>query len=135
VADLSSFRVVATISDVHASRVAAGMPARVKIDDATTVSGTIASVDPRIENGAVRFWVDLDAASHPKLRNNLRVYVYAVTGARTNVLQLRRAHWEMQTTTASSSSAAIPPSAPRCASGCGAKRTWRWWMACGKAMK
>jgi HlyD family secretion protein len=90
VADLSSFRVVASISDVHVSRLAAGMPARVKIDDTTTVGGTIVSVDPRIENGAARFWVDLDAASHPKLRNNLRVDVYAVTGARTNVLQLRR---------------------------------------------
>ena len=90
VADLSSFRVVATISDVHASRLAAGMPARVKLDDATTVGGTISSIDPRIENGTVRFWVDLDAASHPKLRNNLRVDVYAVTGARGNVLQVRR---------------------------------------------
>jgi len=90
VADLSSFRVVANISDVHASRLAAGMAARVRLDDATLIDGTIASVDPRIENGTVRFWVDLDAASHPKLRNNLRVDVYAVTGAKSNVLQVRR---------------------------------------------
>jgi HlyD family secretion protein len=90
VADLSSFRVVATISDVHASQLAAGMRARVKIDDASSVDGTISSVDPRIENGAVRFWVDLDQAAHPKLRNNLRVDVYAVTGQRSGVLQLRR---------------------------------------------
>ena len=90
VADLSSFRVMASISDVHASKLAAGMPARVKVDDATTVGGTISSVDPRIDNGAVRFWVDLDQASHPKLRNNLRVDVYAVTGMRNNVLQVRR---------------------------------------------
>jgi HlyD family secretion protein len=90
VADLSSFRVVASISDVHASQLAAGMRARVKIDDASSVDGTIASVDPRIENGAVRFWVDLDQAAHPKLRNNLRVDVYAVTGQRNGVLQLRR---------------------------------------------
>ena len=90
VADLSSFRVVATISDVHASQLAAGMRARVKIDEASSVDGTISSVDPRIENGAVRFWVDLDQAAHPKLRNNLRVDVYAVTGQRSGVLQLRR---------------------------------------------
>ena len=90
VADLSSFRVVATISDVHASRLSAGMPARVKVDDATTITGTVSSVDPRIENGVVRFWVELDAAGHPKLRNNLRVDVYAVTGGKTNVLQVRR---------------------------------------------
>jgi HlyD family secretion protein len=66
------------------------MPARVKLDDATLLDGTITSVDPRIENGVVRFWVDLDAASHPKLRNNLRVDVFAVTGARNNVLRVRR---------------------------------------------
>jgi HlyD family secretion protein len=92
VADLSSFRVMATISDVHASKLAAGQPARVKIDDATTIGGTISSVDPRIENGVVRFWVELDEASHPKLRNNLRVDVYALTGARSNVLQIRRGY-------------------------------------------
>ncbi|MEK6374248.1 MAG: HlyD family efflux transporter periplasmic adaptor subunit [Acidobacteriota bacterium] len=90
VADLSSFRVVASISDVHASKLAAGMPAHVKIDDATTVDGIIATIDPRIENGAVRFWIDLEAASNPRLRNNLRVDVYAVTGVRNNVLQVRR---------------------------------------------
>jgi HlyD family secretion protein len=90
VADLSSFRVVASISDVHASRLSVGMAARVKVDDATTITGTVSSVDPRIENGAVRFWVDLDVAGHPKLRNNLRVDVYAVTGGKTNVLQVRR---------------------------------------------
>jgi HlyD family secretion protein len=90
VADLSSFRVVAVISDVHASRLSAGMPARVKVDDATTLTGTISSVDPRIENGAVRFWIDLDAAGHPKLRNNLRVDVFAVTGGKSNVLQVKR---------------------------------------------
>jgi HlyD family secretion protein len=94
VADLSSFHVMATISDVHASRLAAGMEAHVKVDDATTINGTISSVDPRIENGAVRFWVELDrssnGASHPKLRNNLRVDVFAVTGGKSNVLQVRR---------------------------------------------
>lgn len=90
VADLSSFRVVGTISDVHSSKLAAGMPAHVKIDEATTIDGTITTVDPRIEDGAVRFWVDLETASNPKLRNNLRVDVYAVTSVRSNVLQVRR---------------------------------------------
>ena len=90
VADLSSFRVVATIADAHAARLAAGMQARVKLDDATVLDGAITSVDPRIENGVVRFWVDLDAASNPKLRNNLRVDVYAVTATRRNVLRVRR---------------------------------------------
>ncbi len=90
VADLSSYRINATISDAHASTIAAGMPARVRIDANTAIEGSIASVDPRIENGVVKFIVALDRRDHPKLRNNLRVDVLVVVGHRAGVLQVRR---------------------------------------------
>jgi len=90
VADLSAYRVVATISDVHASKLAAGMRAHVKLDETTTIDGTISSIDPRIENGVARFYVTLDQRAHPRLRNNLRVDVLPVLGSRGNVLRLRR---------------------------------------------
>src|SRR5262249_34914348 len=64
--------------------------ARVRVDDATALTGTVSSVDPRIENGVMRFWVDLDASGHPKLRNNLRVDVYAVTGGEADVPPSKR---------------------------------------------
>lgn len=89
IADLSAYRVVATISDVHASRVTAGMRTNVKIDD-TVVPGTVESVDPRIESGVMRFYVTLDQPAHPRLRNNLRVEVAVVTGTRTSTLAVRR---------------------------------------------
>lgn len=89
IADLSAYRVEASISDVHAARLAAGMRARVTIDDAR-IGGTIESVDPRIVNGVVKFYVTLDEPAHPRLRNNLRVDVHVVTGARANVLRVRR---------------------------------------------
>lgn len=89
VADLSAYRVVATISDVHASRIHAGMRAHVKIDE-ESLGGTIESVDPRIESGVVRFYVTLDHPSHPRLRNNLRADVAVVTGTRSNALVVRR---------------------------------------------
>jgi HlyD family secretion protein len=38
----------------------------------------------------MRFYVTLDAPSHPRLRNNLRVDVSVVTGRRTNALIVRR---------------------------------------------
>ena len=78
-----------TISDIHASRLAAGMGARVKLDD-VTISGTIESVDPRIENGVVRFYVTLDQPAHPRLRNNLRADVFVVSGRKTDALVIRR---------------------------------------------
>lgn len=89
IADLSTFRVSATISDIHAARLSAGQRARVKLDDAT-IAGTIESIDPRIDNGVVRFFVTLDEPAHPKLRNNLRADVAIVTSHRTGVLSARR---------------------------------------------
>jgi HlyD family secretion protein len=90
VADLSAYRVVATIPDVHAAKLAAGMRAHVKVDDTTTIDGTISSIDPRIENGVAKFYIELDQRAFPRLRNNLRVDVFPVLGSRNNVLRLRR---------------------------------------------
>jgi HlyD family secretion protein len=90
VADLSAYRVVATISDVHASKLAAGMRTHVKLDDTTTIDGTISSIDPRIENGIARFCVSLDQRANPRLRNNLRVDVLPVIASHGNVLRVRR---------------------------------------------
>jgi HlyD family secretion protein len=89
IADLSTYRVVAQISDIHASRIGAGMRAKVKLYGAT-LDGTIESVDPRIENGAMKFYVTLDEPSHARLRNNLRVDVSVVTGRRAETLVVRR---------------------------------------------
>jgi len=90
IADLSSFRVDATMSDVHASQLAIGMPVRVRIDDATTIAGTITSIEPRIDSGVVKFHADLDGRSIDKLRNNLRADVFVITGRRANVLRIKR---------------------------------------------
>lgn len=89
IADLSSYRAVATISDIHAARLAAGMRVRVKLDD-VSIAGTIESVDPRIENGVVRFYVTLDEPSHRRLRNNLRADVFVVADRKPEALVVRR---------------------------------------------
>jgi HlyD family secretion protein len=89
IADLSAYRVEATISDVHATRIAAGMRARVTLD-AATLPGTIDSVDPRIVNGIVKFFVTLDAPSDARLRHNMRVDVAVVTSTRRDTLVVRR---------------------------------------------
>ncbi len=91
VAGLDSFRVEATVSDVHSARLVPGLAARVLVDG-ETLTGTVSAIDPTIENGAVRLRVDLTDPRHPKLRNNLRVDVEVETGgpaARTNAAALR----------------------------------------------
>jgi HlyD family secretion protein len=87
IADLDSFRVEATVSDVHSSRLHAGQLVRVMLDD-QPLAGRLAAIDPTIENGAVKFHVDLEQARHPKLRNNLRVDVLVVTDARLSALRI-----------------------------------------------
>jgi HlyD family secretion protein len=89
IADLSAYRVAGTISDVHAPRLAAGMPAIVKIGE-LSLPGSIESVDPRIENGVAKFFVRLSEPAHAALRNNLRVDVSLVTGRGTSSLVVRR---------------------------------------------
>jgi HlyD family secretion protein len=90
VADLSSFRVQASISDLYVPRLAVGMPVRIRVDETTSVRGTLASIDPRIENGVARLHVALDGDAHARLRNNLRVDVFVVTSEKKNVPQVKR---------------------------------------------
>jgi HlyD family secretion protein len=87
IADLDLFRVEGTVSDVHSSSLHAGQTVRVKLDD-QTLDGRLTSIDPTIENGAVKFKVDLEKPRDPRLRNALRVDVLVVTDARANVLRV-----------------------------------------------
>lgn len=87
IADLDSFRVEGTVSDLHSSRLAEGLPVRVVVDG-ETLPGRLASVHPTIEDGVVRFTVELEDPSHRKLRNNLRVGVLVVTGRERDVLRV-----------------------------------------------
>ncbi|MBV9494826.1 MAG: HlyD family efflux transporter periplasmic adaptor subunit [Acidobacteria bacterium] len=90
IADLSTFRVVATVSDTYVPRIASGMRAKVKVDDATIVGGTVDSIDPRIVNGVATLHIALDPDAHARLRNNLRVDVSVVIGSRNGVLTVKR---------------------------------------------
>jgi HlyD family secretion protein len=89
VAGLESFRVEATVSDVHSARLRPGLAARVLVDG-QTLAGTLTGIYPTIENGAVRFRIDLAEPKNPRLRNNLRVDVQVETGASADGLKLHR---------------------------------------------
>jgi HlyD family secretion protein len=89
VADLSAFRVEATISDVHGDRLSRGLPVTVRSGD-TELRGRVANVLPMVENGAITMEITLDDKSHPVLRHNLRVEVYVVTASEQNALRVHR---------------------------------------------
>jgi len=89
VADLGSFRIEATVSDVHVSRLSVGRPARVRVGDAV-LAGRVATVQPAVENGVARFSVELERSDDPRLRKDLRVDVFVVTETRPDTLGLER---------------------------------------------
>lgn len=89
IADLSSFRVDGSVSDVHAGRLHPGMPAVVRVND-VSLDGTIAEVFPTIENGVVRFTVALAQSSHPVLRPSLRTDVLVITERKPRALHVKR---------------------------------------------
>lgn len=89
VADLSTFKVEATLSDVHAARVRAGQPVMVRTGE-LSLPGTLAKIHPKVENGIVRLEVALRQADHPLLRPNLRVEVDVISERREGTLTVRR---------------------------------------------
>lgn len=87
-ADLSSYRVQATISDAFANQLSPGSSATVRIND-TDLQGTIASIKPTVENGTVTFFIALKEKAHALLRPSLRVDVYVNTASRPNTLRVK----------------------------------------------
>lgn len=89
IADLTAFRVDATLSDVHARRVAAGQQVSVRVGD-EQIPGTISRVLPTLENGVMTIQVALADSRSPLLRANLRVDVLVITDRKPRVLRLAR---------------------------------------------
>ncbi len=88
-ADLSAFRVDASVSDAYASRLSAGLPVQVRVDD-RMVDGQVTDVLPTVQNGVITVRVALKDPSDASLRQNLRVEVFIVTGHRERALRVRK---------------------------------------------
>ncbi|HWP45499.1 MAG TPA: HlyD family efflux transporter periplasmic adaptor subunit, partial [Blastocatellia bacterium] len=89
IADLTSFRVRATTSDVNAGRLAPGLAASVKINE-QYLEGRISSIEPTIKDGIITFLVELADKSSPLLRSNLRVDVMVVTERKDRALRIKK---------------------------------------------
>jgi HlyD family secretion protein len=89
-ADLSSFRVEATVSDIHAQRLSAGASVIVQVNESDRLDGVIASIQPAVKDGAMTFAVRLAQPGSPLLRANMRVDVLVVTGRKARALRVLR---------------------------------------------
>ena len=77
-ADLGSFRIEGSCSDVYAEQVKAGLPVIVKVNE-VNLRGLITQVKPSVKNGVVQFVVQLDDNQHSSLRPNMKVEVFVIT--------------------------------------------------------
>ena len=88
VADLSSFRVRAMISDAYAEALHQGDPVNVRVNG-TDLRGTVASISPAVDKGVVTFYARLDDDHNAALRANLRADVFVITRAHHGVLRVK----------------------------------------------
>ncbi|MCB2376460.1 HlyD family efflux transporter periplasmic adaptor subunit [Hymenobacter sp. BT635] len=88
VADLSSFRVRATISDTYADALHLGDAVVVRVNN-TDLRGTISTISPAVDKGVMTFYAKLDDDHSPVLRANLRADVFVVTKSQHGVTRVK----------------------------------------------
>ncbi|WP_139922787.1 efflux RND transporter periplasmic adaptor subunit [Hymenobacter sp. DG01] len=88
VADLSRFRVRATISDTYADALHLQDPVVIRVNG-TDLRGVISTISPAVEKGVVTFYANLTQDHHPALRANLRADVFVVTKSLHNVVRVK----------------------------------------------
>ena len=88
IADLSSFKVEASISDTYADEVKAGRTALIRVNK-TDLRGTVSNVQPAVENGTVKFSINLNEKNSKLLRSNLKVDVFVITSYKERVVRVR----------------------------------------------
>jgi HlyD family secretion protein len=89
VADFSTFRVDASVSDVHGRRLVVGQPATVRLGE-ERLTGSVAAINPTVVNGVITVAIALAERSSPLLRSNLRADVEIVTARQPQALRVRR---------------------------------------------
>ncbi|RQO69473.1 RND transporter [Pedobacter sp. KBW06] len=88
IADLSSFKVEASISDTYADEVKAGRTAIVRINK-TDLRGNISNVQPAVENGTVKFSISLINKNSKLLRANLKADVFVITSYKEHTIRVK----------------------------------------------
>lgn len=87
-ADLSSFRVQASISDAFADQLHVGGEAVARINN-TDLKGSIVAIEPAVKNGTITFYVALNESSHQLLRPSLRVDLFVTTASKNDALRVK----------------------------------------------
>ena len=87
IANLSSFKVQGSISDIYLDQLHNGMTAIIRINE-TQVRGMVVNIQPAVQNSIVTFNIQLDEHNNKLLRPNMKVDVFLVTSSKTNVMRV-----------------------------------------------
>lgn len=87
IANLSSFKVQGSIADSYLNQLHNGLPAIIRIGD-TQIKGSVINIQPAVQNGIVTFDIRLDKQDNQLLRPNMKVEVFLVTAAVSNVYRV-----------------------------------------------
>ena len=87
IADLRSFKVQGSIPDSYLDQLHNGLPAIIRIGD-TQIKGRVVNIQPAVQNSIVTFDIQLDKQDNKLLRPNMKVEVFLVTAAVSNVFRV-----------------------------------------------
>ena len=90
IADLQSYKVLGTCSDIYAERIRTGMTVIVRLSDEDQINGTISNIRPTVENNVITFEVQLEEKSHPMLRPNQKVELAIITASKSDILRVAK---------------------------------------------
>ena len=88
IADLGSYKVTGTLSDIYAERISPGQIVNIRLSEAETISGRITNIRPTVENNLISFDIQLDEPGHAALRPNMRVELFIITATKPEVVRV-----------------------------------------------
>lgn len=88
IADLGSYKVTGTLSDIYAERISPGQAVNVRLSESETISGQITNIRPTVENNLISFDIQLDQPDHATLRPNMRVELFIITATKSQVVRV-----------------------------------------------
>ncbi len=87
--DLTSFKVIGSIEEQHASLLKTGTKVLVNIEN-EQLEGTVGNITPMVENNKIQFNIHLEESSHPMLLANQRVEIQIISDFKEETLRLKK---------------------------------------------
>jgi len=88
VANLNKYKIEASISDIYAEKLVAGLSAKIRINN-KDIYGKVKNISPTIEGNLLKFQVELNNKQHKLLRPNLKAEVFVILEVAKDVVRVK----------------------------------------------